>query len=507
MRRIPPGQSLYSMCTQRQAAIGAGAHSRPPEGHVLFNSFRFIFLFLPAVLAAVMLAKRWLGPRAGQGMVLIASTVFYTWFRPSNLLYLAASIAANWYLARRMGAASAASRKRWLQLGLVANIGYLCTFKYVNFLLGTLPFTHGFERLIPDLEFPLGISFFTLTQVMYLVDVYERLVPAGTLFDHATFVSFFPYVISGPLARVKRMRHQFGNFGGEDGKRSGSVARGLYLFSLGLFKKAVCADTFAQVANYGFDTAQHRSALEVLIFALTYSMQLYFDFSGYSDMAIGIAEMLGIEIPRNFDAPFRSTSIIEFWQRWHISLSNFITTYLYTPLLRSFGRVSIYKAMGATLVAMTIAGLWHGPSWTFVMFGVLHGIALALNAFWRKRAGVALPSWVSWLLTFCFVNMAFIFFRAPTLAFGLHMLRELCAVRQAFGIQNLITMRANFSAPIFGPPILLGLVMAFYGKSSEQLAREFRPTWRTTFASGLALTAAMLFMNSQITASFIYFRF
>ena len=341
-------------------------------------------------------------------------------------------------------------RKRWLQLGLLANIGYLCAFKYVNFLLGTLPLAHGHEHLIPDFEFPLGISFFTLAQLMYLVDCYEKLVKPNSLFDHATFVSFFPYVISGPLAKVKRMKKQFGNFGGEPGKRTNVIARGMFLFSLGLFKKTVCAQAFGQIADYGYNTARNRSMVEAAVFTATYSLQLYFDFSGYSDMAIGTAEMMGIQVPPNFDAPLRSMSIIEFWQRWHISLSGFITTYLYTPLLRAFGKASLAKAMLATLIAMTIAGLWHGPSWTFVVFGLLHGVALATNSFWRKQVPVKLPKALSWLLLMVFVDTAFIFFRSPNLHVAKGMLHDLYSWHGALRTTNLREMRANFSWPIFG---------------------------------------------------------
>ena len=474
---------------------------------MLFNSFGYLLLFLPAVLLLVIAARKRLEPRAAQVVVLIASLVFYAWFRPANLWHLGASILANWFLARNIAASEGVARKRWLQLGLVANIGYLCTFKYVNFMLGTLPLAHGHEHLIPDFEFPLGISFFTLAQVMYLVDCYEELTKPSTLFDHATFVSFFPYVISGPLAKAKRMKKQFGNFGGEDGKRSVLIARGLFLFSLGLFKKTVCAQAFAQIADYGYNTARHRSMLEAAVFTATYSLQLYFDFSGYSDMAIGTAEMLGVQVPPNFDAPLRSLSIIEFWQRWHISLSGFITTYLYTPILRAFGKVSLAKAMTATLIAMTIAGLWHGPSWTFVIFGALHGVALALNSFWRKKVPLKLPKALSWLLLLCFVDTAFIFFRSPTVHVAMGMLHDLYSFHHPLAMSNLREMRANFSWPIFGPPVLIGVVAAFVGKSSEELAREFQPRWQTAAVCGLALTCAALFMNSQITASFIYFKF
>ncbi len=474
---------------------------------MLFNSFGYLLLFLPAVVVAITLLKRFAGARTAQAGVLAASVLFYGWHRPANLFYLAASIVANWIVARRVGSAEQPKKKRWLQLGLVLNIGYLCTFKYVNFLLGTLPFLHGHEHLIPDLEFPLGISFFTLAQIMYLVDVYEGLVTAGPLFEHAAFVSFFPYVISGPLARAKRMRHQFPQFGGKQGDRANHIARGLFLFSMGLFKKAVCADTFAQLADYGFDSATHRSCLEVVVFSLTYALQLYFDFSGYSDMAIGTAEMLGVEIPRNFDAPFKSKSIIEFWTRWHISLSGFITTYLYTPILRSFSTATLPVAMFSTLLAMTVAGLWHGPSWTFVCFGVLHGAALALNAFWRRRLKIRLPDWFCWMLTLCFVDLAFLFFRSRTVPAALAMLHELFLPQHLLGMQNLVAMRQDFSWPIFGPPVLFGVVAAFVGKGSEQLAREFQPGAATAIVSGLALVIAAVYMNSQIAATFVYFRF
>ena len=284
------------------------------------------------------------------------------------------------------------------------------------------------------------------------------------------------------------MKKQFGNFGGEPGKRTAAIARGMFLFSLGLFKKTVCAQAFAQIADYGYNTARDRSMVEAGVFTAAYSLQLYFDFSGYSDMAIGTAEMLGIQIPPNFDAPLRSLSIIEFWQRWHISLSGFITTYLYTPLVRSFGKASQAKAMLATFVAMAIAGLWHGPSWTFVMFGTMHGVALATNSFWRKKVPVKLPKALSWLLLMVFVDTAFIFFRSPNLHVAKGMLHDLYSWHGALRTTSLRKMRANFSWPIFGPPVAIGVVAAFVGKSSEELAREFTPRWQTAVVCGLALT-------------------
>ncbi len=218
---------------------------------MLFNSSEYMALFLPVVLAVCILLRTYAGPKAAQAWILAASLFFYGWMKPAFLPYLVGSILVNWLLARAIATSAQPRRKRLLQLSLFLNIAYLCTFKYVNFFLLSLGgLLHGFH--LPDLDFPLGISFFTLTQIMYTVDVYEGLLDPLDLFDLSTFVSFFPYVISGPIARAKRMKHQFGDFGGKPGLRAPLMARGLFLFALGLSKKVLLADPFASAANPGF---------------------------------------------------------------------------------------------------------------------------------------------------------------------------------------------------------------------------------------------------------------
>lgn len=470
-----------------------------------FNSFLFLLVFLPLVVLLSIAARKLSGPRAAQVAVLTASIVFYGWFKPANLGYLGASILVNFLLARAMANAEQPRRKRLLISGLVLNVGYLCFFKYLNFLLANLLFLGSFTRL-PDFEFPLGISFFTLSQIMYLVDCYEGLLPALSLLDHATFVSFFPYVISGPIAKAKRMAHQFDNFGGLPGERTTLIARGLYQFTIGLFKKVIFADAFASIANLGFGTGVRLSALEAWVFSICYTMQIYFDFSGYSDMAIGAAMMLGIEVPRNFDAPLRSKSIIEFWQRWHISLTNFITTYLYTPILKKFERATLITSGIATVIAMTIAGLWHGPSWTFVAYGVIHGCALAVNQYWRKKKMPKIPLFVSWLLTFVTVNLALIFFRSSTMREATSMTIALVNPHHAFGMALLAAVRTSITARVIAA-IMAGIVVAFYGKSSDQLTREFEPrSWNSAAVAGMVV-ACWLAMIFNTTREFIYFKF
>ncbi len=394
---------------------------------MLFNSFPFIFLFLPIVTIGYALTRTYLGQRFAQALLLLSSFFFYGYARPSYLPLLAASILFNWFIASQMGSANerstpaeASRRKMLLWVGLIANIALLCSFKYVNFFLQHLKFLNAQRFSLPNWAFPLGISFFTLTQVMYLVDTYQGLNPPNSLFDHATLVSFFPYVSSGPLVRSRAIVPQFKN-PTISSNRFDLACRGIYLISLGLAKKVVLADSFARIADAGFTAPQNLSTVEAWVFSLSYTFQIYFDFSGYSDIAVGSAWMVGIDIPQNFNAPYISKSITEFWKRWHISLSNFITDYLYTPILRSMGKATITTSVIAVLIAMSIAGLWHGPAWTFVIFGALHGCALAANQIWRRRKK-KMPAWLGWLMTFTFVNISFVFFRSPNVPAAIHML-------------------------------------------------------------------------------------
>ena len=478
---------------------------------MLFNSAAYLAVFLPLVVVVTLLLRRVAGPRAAQAAVLVASLVFYSWFKPANLPYLLGSILVNWWLSGAMDRAEQPRRKRLLQLGLVLNIGFLCTFKYINFFLSSIAFLLPRWFHFPELEFPLGISFFTLAQIMYLVDTYEGLLPAMGLFDFSTFVSFFPYVISGPIPKSKRIQHQFADFGGKQGHELELFSRGLYLFVIGLFKKVLLADGFAKLANVGFAPNTHLSAAEAWGFAIAYCMQMYFDFSGYSDMAIGSALMLGIEIPRNFDAPLRALSISEFWQRWHISLSQFITTYLYTPLLKAMRQRKLFKSVLVTsavaiFFAMCIAGLWHGPAWTFVVYGVIHGAALAGNQYWHKKNMPHIPEFVSWALTFFVVLLALVFFRADSLHTGFAFTAALFSPNHALSLANFMPTLKTLTA--FSQAMLpVGILLAFFGPSSDQLSRDFKPTVTNALTTGALFVTSCIFMAFNTSQSFLYFQF
>lgn len=470
-----------------------------------FNSFNYVLLFLPLVFVACQLAHRLPIARAPQICILLASMIFYAWQNPAHLGYLLGSILVNWQIARWIGGEAGKRRKRYLQLGLILNIGFLCVFKYLNFLIGNIPYLVHHKLLVIDLAPPLGISFFTLAQIMYLVDCYQELLPPSSLFDHATFVFFFPYVIMGPISRAKRILQQYPALNGPAGPSADTVARALYLFSFGLAKKVVLADSYARIADAGFSSAQNISTIEAWIFSLSFTFQLYFDFSGYSDMALGSAWLLGIDIPKNFNAPYISKSITEFWQRWHISLSNFITNYLYTPILQSMGKATITTSVIAVLIAMSIAGLWHGPAWTFVIFGTLHGSALAANQIWKRRKK-KMPAWLGWLVTFVFVNVTLVFFRSADVPSALHMLAAMIPHSNPLGTAALKGV-LPITPYLVLRPVTIGVVLAFFFKTSQQLGERFRSTHVTAFATATLILLCMFFMNSTVAKEFVYFAF
>lgn len=473
---------------------------------MLFSSFSYVFLFLPVVVFTYAFAQRQIGQRHAQVWLLVSSLFFYGWAKPSNLPFLLGSILFNWAMGRATASVgSEKTRFKILWLGIAANIAFLFSFKYVNVLLAGVVALHGPNFVLPDLELPLGVSFFSLAQIMYLVDTYQAPGTVNSFLDHATFAAFFPYVTSGPISRSMEVVPQFKTFTAET-SRMELACRGFFLFVLGLVKKVVLADSFAHVADAGFQPFSHYSTLESWIFCLAYAFEIYFDFSGYSDMAIGSAWMLGIEIPINFNAPFRSKSMSEYWQRWHMSLSAFITHYLYTPILRSMGgRATVQKSCLAVILAMAIAGLWHGASLTYVFWGLLNGIALAANQIW-KRKKKRLPGALSWALTFAFVNVTFVFFRSPDLPFAFHFLRQMLPQKDLFcvcALYGVIPLVPN----ILLRPIIIGSVLAFFGKTSTELAQSDVFTPPKAFAVAALLVLAVVYMNTAAAKTFLYFAY
>ncbi len=468
------------------------------------NSFAFLLGFFPVVAIVVHMLRDWQTPRRAQWAVLAASLVFFARDNLNYLPLLIGSITFNWWIARLIvSSARDSSARLWgLRVGLSANVLLLCVFKYAAMVVPSLGGLLGTSNVAPVWAFPLGVSFFTLTQVMYLVDVYEGLIVPSSWFDHATFVSFFPNITAGPLTRAKRFLSQLDQLGGMV-DRDTRILRGLVQIAIGLFKKVVLAESVAFFANAGYAHVGHLSGVEAWCTALAYTFQMYFDFSGYSDMAFGAARVLGIDIARNFNAPFRASHISMFWQRWHISLSTFITTYLYTPMLRGMGQITLHKSAVATLVAMLIAGVWHGATWPFFMFYVIHGLGLVFYQYW-KRFKRPLPSGLDVAATFLFAVVAFVVFRAPDLTSAATMLAAMVVPDHWIGVGTFTRDIARADLQAIIAPALLACIVAFVGPTSNDYADRISLSVPSVLTVAMLSATAFVYLSSSGGGGFIY---
>ena len=399
---------------------------------MLFNSYEFIFVFLPITLILFYLIGSRGHPRAAMLWLVVASLFFYGWWNYKYLILIIGSMLFNYAVGLAIGNRSSKSNKKLLLVcGVVANLGLISYFKYANFFIDSINVAIETSFHLKTIILPLAISFFTFQQIAYIVDTYKEETKEYNLLHYSLFVTFFPQLIAGPIVHHKEMMPQFKNssiyiF------NSKYFSIGFTLFLLGLFKKVVLADTAGLYATPIFELAENGGVLPFYTAwggALSYTFQLYFDFSGYSDMAIGLALLFGIRLPINFNSPYKSVSIIQFWRCWHITLSRFLRDYLYIPLggnKKGKGRkyVNIF-------ITMLLGGLWHGAGWTFVAWGALHGVYLLINHLWRaskQRFGLDLSKTnkisivFSTLLTFLAVVVAWVFFRAESFAGSMTML-------------------------------------------------------------------------------------
>ena len=504
---------------------------------MLFSSYTFLFQFLPAVALAFAAARRH-SPRAGILVLVGASLLFYGAWRPVYLLLLAASIAANFSLGLLM---EDPSRRRAIGMfGVALNLALLCYFKYTNFILDSVHMLTGAPLPFLNIVLPLGISFFTFQQIAYLVDVMRGARVERDIASYTLFVSFFPHLIAGPLVHHAEMIPQFKR--GRTGRSAVLAARGFAVFAAGLFKKVVIADNLAQFVSPVFahlDAGGGVAASWAWLATLSYTLQIYFDFSGYSDMAIGLALMFGIRLPVNFRSPYKALSIIDFWRRWHITLSRFLRDYLYIPL--GGNRLGEPRRYLNLMVTMLLGGLWHGAGWNFLIWGGLHGFYLCANHLWQAWRGVTakvatsaastnrLAIALSWAMTFLAVVVAWVFFRAKTTAGAWQMLAGLFGVEPASAAYVSPGILRVMDLPILvgdKPLLLIGsgavivtLAAALWLPNVPQLFgyREYRrarepsawPRWRPNFGwallSAVALTLSLFGMWQHL--EFLYFQF
>jgi D-alanyl-lipoteichoic acid acyltransferase DltB (MBOAT superfamily) len=412
------------------------------------------------------------------------------------------------------------SKKSILIFGIVFNLSLLGYFKYTDFLIENFNLAFNSNAELLNLALPLAISFFTFQQIAYLVDSYRQETKEYDFLNYALFVTFFPQLIAGPIVHHKEMMPQFAKTRNKV-KNYRNIATGLFVFSIGLFKKVVIADTFAVWATQGFDVATTLNLFEAWATSLSYTLQLYFDFSGYTDMAIGLALLFNIRLPVNFNSPYKATNIQDFWRRWHITLSRFLRDYVYIPLGgNKKGSFRTYNNLMATFV---IGGLWHGAGWTFVFWGLLHGLALTVQKLWSKL-GLKLWTWLAWLITFNFVNIAWVFFRAKEWGDAIKVLSSMFSVDNIV-LPGLLKVRLEFLNNLdihfvgFTHNIAIGifegqtlpfilctfLLFLLVFKNSMELLKDFKPTNQLLALTVVYFIIGILKLNEY--SEFLYFRF
>ena len=494
---------------------------------MLFNSFEFIFFFLPVTLAVFFLLKHYHLSQMAIAWLVGVSLFFYAWWNPVYLGLLIASILFNYSFGAAIVRARGAQRRALLVIGITANLAVLGYYKYANFFLDNLNVLAGSDWHAGTILLPLGVSFITFQKIAYLVDAWQGKTREYNFLHFCLFVTFFPQLIAGPIVHHRDVMPQFADrsrlrFDHEN------IAVGLSIFIIGLFKKVVIADNLALFANPVFSAAAGStlSFQEAWLGALAYTFQLYFDFSGYSDMAIGLARLFGVRLPLNFHSPYKATSIIDFWRRWHMTLSRFLRDYLYIPLGGSrHGPARRYLNL---LLTMLLGGLWHGAAWTFVIWGGLHGVYLLINHAWRgfvERLGLAgrLPRRPAMLaggaLTFAAVVVSWVFFRADNTAAAQSMLASMLGLHGIDSAQhafaNGLIAGSRALSWVMGAALLVWLL-----PNTQQLFARFAPAldsvqgaarlqWRPSLpwlALIVTLALVAIYRLNHIS-QFLYFQF
>jgi alginate O-acetyltransferase complex protein AlgI len=481
---------------------------------MLFNSYVFILGFLPVTLAIFFLLVQLSFQKTAKIWLTITSLFFYGYWNFAYLPLLLISTGVNYYLGHAIATQKPQSKtaKLLLGIGISCNLGLIAYYKYAGFLIESTNGLLQSDLIIPAIILPLGISFYTFTQIAYLVDSYRGETQRCDLLTYTLFISFYPQLIAGPLLLHKELMPQLQ--ASKNFKLSyENLVQGLVWFCLGLAKKLLIADTISSLATPVFDNAGQASFLEAWLGALSYTLQLYFDFSGYSDMAIGLALMLNIHLPVNFNSPYKATSIVEFWRRWHMTLSRFLRDYLYISL--GGNRFGEARRFANLMITMLLGGLWHGAGWTYVIWGGLHGLFLIVNHGWRKL-GWTMPKILGWLITFLCVVVSWVVSRANSIQDATDLLLAMVGAKQIIlpdSYQNILQGLSKFGItfaadiPQWRDPkiMMFFLLCVMLLPNTQQIMKSFKPNlWWAIGASAIA-TLSLLSMNQ--VSEFLYFQF
>jgi alginate O-acetyltransferase complex protein AlgI len=471
---------------------------------MLFVTREFLLGFFPIVLGAFYLAlalglRKLLVP-----ILLIASIVFYAWGNPAQTPILVTSILVNYFAGRALATSGPwrVHRKALFVAAIAFNLGLLAFFKYTNFIAENLETLFGAPPHHFNIALPLGISFYTFTQIAFLADLYTKGQEQHDLTRYGLLVTYFPHLVAGPIIHWREVMPQFESLGRKDGLSFASSAHaalmieGACLLSIGLLKKLLIADQLSVFVNLGYGAVPSLGFADAWMLSLAYTFQLYFDFSGYADMAVGISLMVGIRIPFNFNSPYWAESIQDFWRRWHMTLSRWLRDYLYIPL--GGNRASAVATYRNLFLTFLLGGLWHGAAWTFVIWGALHGGACCLHKGW-SGAGLSLPRPLAVIVTFLFVNITWVYFRSPDVATA-------NALLAAMADPHFVAPVRLFAA---WPLLAVGAAIVWLCPNSQTIAEtdwNGRIALAGTFA-GAAAVAALVATNTSVQSPFIYFNF
>lgn len=473
---------------------------------MLFNSFYFIFLFLPITLVVYFTLNNFEYEKLSKVWLVGMSLYFYAYFNISYLYLIVLSIGINYCIGNNLSKNYSVRRnsKSCFLVGILFNVGMLFYFKYYDFFLSNVNVIFETNFILLKLMLPLGISFFTFQQLSYLVDSYKGEGKSYDFLSYCLFVTFFPQLIAGPIVLPSEMLPQFENHKNKVVNYE-NLNRGLYLFSIGLAKKVLIADSISSFADAGFDRMTSLTFVEAWLTSISYTMQLYFDFSGYCDMAMGIAFMFNIMLPLNFNSPYKATNIQEFWKRWHITLGRFLTNYLYIPL--GGNRKGESKTLRNLLIVFLVSGIWHGAGWNFIIWGGLHGLSILAHRIWKDK-GYKMPTILSWAITLFSVNIFWIFFRATNLSDAIKVLKAMFDFRS---IKQLITLNyREIANPYLGNKVSLLLLVicvfiVLFSRNSFRKNKENEFGIISFFEQFLYLGSSMLLLNR--VATFLYFNF
>ncbi|MBU7594466.1 MBOAT family O-acyltransferase [Metabacillus halosaccharovorans] len=494
---------------------------------MLFNSFEYIFFFLPIVLFIYFFLNRKKLLTVSKLWLLLASLFFYSWWNIIYLPLILVSILFNYFIGILLTSDQILKRKRlFLTFGIVSNICLLGYFKYSDFFISNVNSVFHTNFNLLKLALPLAISFFTFQQIAYLVDSYRKETKEFDFLSYGLFVTFFPQLIAGPIVHHKEIMPQFNNLRNKVFNYR-NQAMGIFIFSIGLFKKVILADTFSIWATEGFDTLEQLSLIEGWVTSLSFTFQIYFDFSGYMDMAMGAALLFNIRLPLNFKSPYKGINIQDTWNRWHMTLGQFLYKYIFMPF-NKFLLKNVFKPLGlkkyvrirtylSLLTLFLVSGIWHGAGWTFIFWGFLHGSATVIHHIW-KTSGIKMNKIMAWVITFNFVNFTMIFFRAQDFHDAIKVIKGMVGLNGIIFpdiFRNIINLSSNDLITYGVLPLtdvsnaikylLIAFIIILCFKNSNELMEKFKPSWKTLIFTFILLIYSVLHITK--VSEFLYFNF